>query len=238
MKNISDISIIQTRLYEADVIPFKKLLTATNLKNLMAPFAFTQITPIEDDSKNVVGILMKLGEFKTDERVYPIEMLVVEINKIVIKILGDTAIANKFYNQIAKLLSDIDPDGQMLKKSPLLIVPQTTCAVSFDFDYSDIFSKKFTSFIKKQATKACSSSIDNKAKVNITPHSLAFEITYQITDNRLQGSRARIESKVLRMEPRVGIPLKERHFYTASPTDSETHLKLFSELEKYFAKRK
>src|SRR3990170_654043 len=221
MKNISDISIIQTRLYEADVIPFKKLLTATNLKNLMAPFAFTQITPIEDDSKNVVGILMKLGEFKTDERVYPIEMLVVEINKIVIKIL-----------------SDIDPDGQMLKKSPLLIVPQTTCAVSFDFDYSDIFSKKFTSFIKKQATKACSSSIDNKAKVNITPHSLAFEITYQITDNRLQGSRARIESKVLRMEPRVGIPLKERHFYTASPTDSETHLKLFSELEKYFAKRK
>lgn len=234
MKDISELSVNETKLFRADIIPFRSLVTATYLSKFTAPFMFKHAEIVEDDNKNLLGVLMNTGEFRIDDKVYPIEFLMIERNKIAFKMHANSDITHKFYHTVADYLSGIDGDGQFKKNKPLIETMATTCVVTLDFDYTDIFSKKITSFINKDATKACTDVIEDVARIQILPKSLAFTVNYLVTDKRLLESSVRIDSKQLVLEPRVGVSLKERRYFTSSPTDSKTHLHLLAELEKSF----
>jgi hypothetical protein len=234
MKDISELSVSETKLFGADIIPFRSLVTATYLTKFTAPFVFKHVDIVEDDNKNLLGVLMNTGEFKIDDKVHPIEFLMLERAKIAFKMHANSEITRKFYHTVAEYLSGIDGDGQFKKNKPLIETMATTCVATLDFDYTDIFSKKMNSFISKDATKACAEVIEDVARIQILPRSLVFTVNYLVTEKRLLDNSARIDPKQLVLEPRVGVSLKERRYFTSSPTDSKTHLHLLAELEKSF----
>lgn len=234
MKDITELKVIETRVFRSDVIPFRTLITATQLKTFTSPFLFKKVEILEDENKTLVATQMQTGEFRYDNKVFPIDILTIEKNRIFFMIQADSGIADKFYNEIAKSLANIDSDGQFKKNKPLIKTMATNCVATFDFDYNKIFSEKMNKFIQNEVTKVCSSVIGNVAKVQILPKLLTFDVNYTITNKSLVESNITIQPKGLIIEPRIGSSFKERRFFTSSPTDSETHLNLISELEKSF----
>jgi hypothetical protein len=236
MNDVTELNVMERRIFRADLIPFRELITASNLQIFTAPFSFKEAVLGEDDGNNVVSVRMKVGEFKHNNKIYPVDQLIIDRRSIVFQIQGDSETAVIFYKTIAKLLHQIITDRNFQEDGYLIKTTQTTSVVKLDFDYHDIFSKKYMSFITKDAGRACASAIDEKAKVQIVPRSLAFNVHYTVTDKNLLDHNLRIETKQLVVEPRMGTSLKDRLYYISSPTDSKTHLQLISELEGLFKK--
>lgn len=234
MKDVTELTVTETRLFKSDVIPFSTLITASNIQTISSSFIFRTIELVEDENRNVAAIHMKTGEFRHIDKIFPIEILIIEPRRIIFKIKGDSDIAERFYQAIFQSLSKIDPHGQFKQSKPLIKSTETSCIVTLDFLYRDIFSKKMNDFIDKKAYNACSTEISSIADIQILPKNLAFSVHYDLKDKSLRENNVMISPKSLIIEPRVGVSLKEKRFFTASPTDSNTHLKLISELEKSF----
>ena len=238
MKDITELAIAERRIFGPDVLPFSNLRSKTNLSNLSSPFSFKKIDLIEDDNKKIVAIVMHSGEFLHDKKIFPIEQLAIDQTGITFGMNSDSKIAGKFYQVISDLLNNVSKEKEFNKEIPLVKSTITSCIVTLDFDHKDLFSSKLNSFLAKETSKSCASVVNNVAKVSIAPRSLSFDVNYAVTDKSLLDRGVSINTKQIAIEPRIGTALKDRRFYTTSPTDSETHLKLLSELEKKFKKRK
>lgn len=236
MKDISEIRVTENIVFQNDVIPFRHLITKSNLATFSSPFSFKDTELGEDSNANLIAVKLQLGEFKYDNKIFPIDLLTIQKRKISFQIQANSKIADIFFNTISKLLAGIDPTGLYKKNTFIFKTTETTCVVTLNFDYRDIFSKKMNAFLNNKVSKACTTVIGDIAKVQVFPRSLAFNVNYIVTDKKLLDSKITISPKLLVIEPRVGVPLEERRFYTSSPTDSETHLRLIEQLEKVFEK--
>ena len=237
MKEITDLTVMELRLFPYDVIHLRSLITASHLKTFTAPFVFKEVEIGEDENHNIQAVKMQKGEFKCRERICPVENLIIEKNRIILKMQSDNEIADQFYRAISKSLIEIDPNGRFKGINYLVKSYHTICVVALDLDFMDIFSGETSMFIKSDALKACSASVKHVAKVRIVPQSLTFSVNYEVTDKVLLDAGVTISSKPLTIEPRMGTSLSERRFYTASPTDSKTHFDLISTFENLFKKK-
>lgn len=237
MRDIKELTIMQRRIFGIDVLPFRQLVTASNLPKLTDLFLFKNTDLAEDPNTRVLdSVKMTLGEFKLADKIYPVDVLVVERRSITFVIQADSEIADKFYLTIADILREIGPNKEFTADSYLLNTTVTNCVVSLDFDFKDIFSKTFSSFVKKEVTDTSTAAVENKAKVKILPKSLAFNVNYSVTDKSLLDNNLSINTKQFTVEPRMGTKIEDRIYFTSSPTDSKTHLKLIEELEMLFKK--
>ncbi|MDP2277845.1 MAG: hypothetical protein Q8K51_06445 [Nitrospirota bacterium] len=234
MRDVSELAVMERRLFEMDVIPFRALITASNLSVFTSQFLFKGIELGEDEKNNVTAIKMQTGEFKIEDKVYPIEALIIERRSITFKIYATSSVAETFYNSIAEKISNADTSNFFHKDKHLIKTMETSCVVTLDFNHKDIFAKRLNVFLNKRAKEICSSAIGDVGKVTISPRSITFIVDYTVTDENLLNNKINITSKALTIEPRVGISLGEKRFYTVSPTDSDTHLKLLKEVEKLF----
>lgn len=238
MKEITDLAVMELRLFPYDVIPLRSLITASHLKTFTSPFVFKEVEIGEDENHNIQAVKMQKGEFKCRERICPVESLIIEKNRIILKTQSDNEIADQFYRAISKSLIEIDPNGRFKGSNYLVKSYQTVCVVTLDLDYMNIFSGETSRFIKSDALKACSTPVKHVAKVRIFPQSLTFSVNYEVTDKALLDAGVAISPKPLTIEPRMGTSLNERRFYTSSPTDSKTHLDLISTFENLFKKKR
>ncbi|MBI5676287.1 MAG: hypothetical protein HZC48_10770 [Nitrospirae bacterium] len=234
MKDITELAVQERRLFEMDVIPFRALITASNISVLKDQFVFKSIELAEDESKNLIGLTMQTGEIKNEGKVYPIETLIIDRRSITFRIYSNSSIAKMFYNLIAEKISNADPSNLFQKDKYLIKTMETSCAVALDFNHKDIFAKKINVFLNKKATKLCSSAINEAANITIAPRAVTFSVDYAITDKKLLDNKISITSKLLTLEPRIGTNLKSNRFFTSSPTDSTTHLNLLKEFEALF----
>ncbi len=230
------LSVIDKRLFIVDEIPFRQVVTATNLQSFTNRFLFRETEIGEDENHNLVSVTMKMGEYKYSNKIYPIDRLIIDRTSILININGDTEIANQFYQEIAQILSEIDLQKQFKEDNFKLKTTQTQCVVAFDFNFDKLFSNVFLTFLRNDAKKICASAVDNKAKIDIIPRSLSFNVTYKDLDQSLLDNNIQILSKPLTIEPRLGTAPTEKIYYTLSPTDSKTHLHLIELLENQLRK--
>lgn len=236
MKDVKELSVFERRLFPIDVIPFRHVVNASNLNKINASFVFKE-TNIGEDANNILtNIQMKIGEFKYDNKLFPIDHLLIDQRSINFKIQSDSSIAEKYYSSICNLLREIDPLKSFKEDSYIIKTVHTNCVVTLDFNFKDLLSRTFTSFLAKEASKIYASAVNNKAKVQILPKSLVFDVDYQVTDKSLLEDKIRIGSKNLIIEPRAGTNLKDNIYYTSSPTDTKTHIQLLTELNSLFSK--
>jgi len=237
MKNITDLTTAETILFPVDTIPFNFLLIFTNLQKLTKTLKFKSIETPEDENKNILSLTMTTGEFHHNDTIYPVEKLMIERNRILVAIKADSDVTDNFCQTIIKFLSEIDPYKRIHDTNKKIRTYITNCIVTLDFDHMQLFSPKFRTFIHKNVTKACSSAISDVARVHIEPRNLSFNIVYSHLKKSLVDPDFQISSKLLTIEPRVGTNPRERRFFTSSPTNSKTHIKLLQDLEKALSRR-
>ncbi len=234
MKDIRELNVVDILIFPVDYIPLRQLITATNANAITSPFQFKETEIGEDQNGNVVSLIMKMGEFGFNGRVYPVDRLIIERRKITLKIHSDSEIAEKFYLSVCDILRKIDPSGKFDAKMFKIKTSQTSCVVDLDFHFMDLISKQFASFLSGEAVETLVSAINKKASLRILPKSLSFTIDFTVTDKPLLNDDIKIGPKMLTIEPRVMTNLDDRTFFTLSPTDSKTHISLLAELEKKF----
>lgn len=235
MKDIKGLTTIEKMMFESDTIPFVKLATATGLQTFTKPFNFKNIELAEDADKNVTEIRLTTGEYKFDSTSYPISIITIDRRSIGFNVFADSKIAEKLLVKIVELLSLLDPEFQHRK--PSLSSIQTQCIVTLDFDVMDIFSRKVPVFLNNVKNAVTSNYGDMFEDVAIKPKTMRFEVTFK-PGQELVDKTLSIAAKSLVIEPREGTTLNQKIYYTLSPTDTDTHLRLLKQFEKSFAQKK
>lgn len=237
MKDITSLTVTEKVVFATDIIPFKEVFIASNIKNYISPFLFRKVEVLEDGA-NIVGLQALQGEYEFEGAVYPIESLIIGSNRITYQMEAETKVSNMFYMTLAASLNKMNPDKQFEKKKPSLKTTETACVVTLEVDYKKVFSSAFYDFATKHVKRVASNQVNEVAEVTVQPMSLLFSVDYCITDKKLKRSNVSIEVKRLAIEPRIGTDPKDNRFFTSSPTDSDTHLKLVADFEKAIGKVK
>jgi len=231
MKNVRELTVNEIYIYKMDVIPFRSVITATNMEKIFSSFLFKESEMGEGES-NIESITMKLGEFKNKNEVYPIDFLRIEPRRIVFSIKGSSEIAEQFSNGVFTLLAEIDKNGFFKESKPIFRTVQTSCSVDLDIDLIDLFTKKMGKFLTS-LVQASSTMFDFKPKITAKSNSIVFELIYELPEE-LKNEKIAIRPKKFILEPRIGTPQKDKRYFISTPTDSATHFKLISEFENLY----
>ncbi len=235
MKDIKNLTTIKKMMFDPDTIPFAKIATATGLQIFSEPFNFKNIELGEDVDKNVTEIRLSTGEYKFDGKLYPINMMTIDRRSMGFNIFADSKISEKLFMKIVELLSLLAPEFQHSK--PIVSSIQTQCVVTLDVDAMDFFSRNVRALLTNVTSTVTSNYKDMLEDVAIRPKTIRFEVTFK-PGQKLIDKALSIGGKFLVIEPREGTVLNQRIFYTLSPTDTDTHIKLLKQFEKSFAQKK
>jgi hypothetical protein len=230
MKNIVDITVTQVRVYATDSLPFADLRRADNLKTVKETFRFENI------QSDPLGLQLGFsnGTFEHRGKSVHILSLTVEPRRVLIQVRGRSSMADALYSAFSDILANFAGQPKGSKFEPLLKAEETACVATLDIDFDDLVAPPLLRFIQT----------DGKAKLrtefgspkSVTFKTLSFEVKYSPVSPQLEEHDVALSSKLMTFEPRLATPLREKRFFTSSPTDSETHLAILEALEKEVAK--
>ena len=228
LKNITDLTVTQIRIFPVDVVPIGVIATKSCVEKVRDVLSIgeVEVRPFIE-AKEV--FLFRKGELKRENRLIVIKKIEVDPRRIIAEVEGTSKDGNEVYEvflSIVAAVANVDLDGL---RTPLLVVETTQCVVTLDFTFDALFSSAFVEFLNHKVEKeACS----NLARASVRPLAAAAEITYEIIDKSLVDNKITMNPKQFSVAPRSGAPPDAKKYIISSPFDSDTHLKLVNELEK------
>lgn len=230
MKEIVDITVTQVRLYSVDSVPIVELRLSASMNAVKEAFHFgnIQIDPIGGTVNFTNGVFEERG------KALQVLSLSLEDRRIVIQAKGRSSLADAFYLALINLLNELGKRGKRRVTEPLLKAEETTCIATLDIDFEELIAPAFHHFIQNTGKTMLRTNYGTPKSV--TFKNLSFEIRYAPVNPHLEEHDIALGNKLLTIEPRVATPLRERKFFTSSPTSSETHIEMLGLLEKEIAK--
>ncbi len=229
MKAIVDITVTQVRIYPTDCLPLAELRAAHNVKAIKEAFQFenVQADPLG------LQLVFNNGVFRSDGKPIPILSLLMDQRRTQTQVRGRSPVADVFHDALMKLIAPLrgstDKDGIQ----PLVKAEETACVATLDINFDELIAPALLHFIQGEAKTRLRT--DYGIPRSVAFKNLSFEVKYVPASKDLEEHDIALSSKLLTLEPRMGTPIRERRFYTSSPTDSETHLALLEDLEKSIA---
>ena len=223
MKDIADLCVTQIRIYPSDCLPFDYLALEANANVIKGAFEFAKV---RTDS---VPAVFEDGSFQYQGQPTLVTSLVVQPRKTTLKVLGNSSAAEAVHERFMELFRGLNPAAAQGRCQPLVTTQETTCVVTLDVDFENLISPRLTRFLQGYAR----GNLRSKSAIptSIGLRRLSFEVRYEPADRSLLDHDVTLSKKLITVEPRAGTPLRERRFFTTSPTDSETHLALLRKLE-------
>jgi len=228
MKNISDIIVTKELYYKTDIIPFRYLSTNSAVSYIKDSFNFVELKSLPDSPSS---INFTTGEFKLKNKLLIIHSLLIEPRRIMLIISGESKDADLLYKKISTIIDKFDYNKLIKKSEPLLKIEQTSCNVELDFDLNKLFNNKFINYLNDNLINKASNEVVNAYNRELTIRS---EIIYNKEDPNLKSNNISPLPTFFTIANRIDTNLEDRRYYTVSPTNSDTHFKLLSELEKLF----
>jgi hypothetical protein len=167
------------------------------------------------------------GTFEIDGRSVTVESVRIEPRRILISASSTSEDADRIYARLKEILASIDPNKRFSQVEPLSVAQETACTVTLDVPFETFFSEPVRRFTAALADRLSSPG----AKPIVRPANFSIGVNYAVTDQRLILQGITFSPKQIVIEPRVGTDPAELRYFTASPTDSDTHLRLVEELE-------
>ena len=224
MKGISELSVAQVRIYPADSLPFAYLRLEANLKAVKEEFQFEKVKSDEAE------VVFQNGVFESDGTSTLVSGISVEERKIIIKVHGDSSAGDAVCALLMKLLRAFDRRRNPSDYQPVLVTQETACVASLDIGFSELISQQLVEFLQAYVReKLCT---EFATPISIDLRQLRFGVRYEPKDPSLGEQGVTLSNKDLTIEPRAGTTRRERRFFTSSPTDSRTHLRILEALEK------
>jgi len=169
------------------------------------------------------------GEIEHEGKTYLIESVTIERQRLILSVVGTSAVAETSYETVRKALVTADPEGPFSRTEPYLKVEETSCVATLDVSFRQLFTPPLLKFLEKTVRSRLSTKL---ASLQVVPSKFSVRVSYDLLDSGLREVGVRLTDKTLTIEPRVRTRLEERRYYTLSPTGSETHLALLREFEK------
>lgn len=225
MNNISDIQVKQIRIFKVNEIPYLSLNTPTSIDDILASFGFSMDTGFRE------GLRFVTGEYKTQDKNLVLMELTIQPQKIYFSIGGDSEDADLFYRELSQLISKYDYYDAFKFDNYIVKTEETCCVADLDIKHEKIFSKEFLNYVKKNMSKTAS---NKDASAFLNSFALRFRYRFSVENSTMKKYGVTFSDKHFIIEPREGSTLEELKYYTVSPTDSATHLKLLKSLENKF----
>ena len=232
MKEVTDLTVTQVRVFAVDVVPLSKINTKSCIERIRGDLSVSQIesTPFIE---GIGPIIFLRGEIKEGNRIIVINRIVVDPRRIILEVVGTSKEANQVYDVLLSSIdSAADIDSGKLRV-PLLIAETTQCVATLDFHFESLFDNSFIELLNSRVKKEATS---KRAKGSVRPLAVEVEISYEIKDEILIENRISMTPKKFVIAPRAGAPSEARRYFLSSPFDSDTHLKLVRALEETVSK--
>lgn len=231
MKDIVDMIVTQVRIYPADSLPFAELRRADNSKKLKESFHFESV---RFDPLGAQQMTFNNGVFEYRGKSLQVSNLTIEQRRVLIQVRGRSPMADAFYSAFVSNLRTLDGCPRTIKLEPLIKAEETACVATLDIDFNDLIAPPLLRFIQMEWRAKLGT--QHGAPKSVAFKNLSFEVRYASSSPELEEHDVALSNKLITIEPRLATPLRERRFYTSSPTDSETHIAMLQALEKEVAK--
>ena len=224
MTDVEAMVVRQFRVYPPDMVPFSALMTSPGTEFFRKAFQFRETAAPENELVFLGGMLT----FK--ERDHPIVINYVQINgqRIIHEVVGDSSDADLVYMAILSSLISYDPQERIAKTEPLLFTQETQCIARFQIEWQELLSDRLRRFLGGEGVSNIKS---GNASSRISAMNLRFTLQFDASDRRLREYGVIHADKALIVEPRQNTPFSEQTYFTQSPLDSTSHLKLLDDLQ-------
>jgi hypothetical protein len=227
MKNIKFIKTTLIMLFPADDIDFFGINSEISIQKLISNYSLNKVPATPQFLLQNNQLVLQNGIFQNDNVKYIIEQIVIEERKIIISILSSSDISNIFFEDFKKQLIALDFRKEKGHYEPLISTYETICILKLDIDLNHLISR----FENDKVEKIISKKQTNKAKIQLIPSSLRFQITYKDIPEKLVKNKITMSDKYLVLELREKTDPEDKIFYTASPTDTETHFEILEAIK-------
>ena len=175
------------------------------------------------------NVILLNGEFKSLNKIYIINEVIVEERRIIIRCLGPSEIVDEFFLQFRDDLRNIDLRDTKGEYAPILTTYESISVCRLDIDLKNIYNDKFTNFLEN---------IDEdvqkfNSRLLITPFTLRIRIEYLDLPEKIQKEKITLTEKFITIELREKTDPDDQIYFVSTPTRTETHFKLIEKLEEY-----
>lgn len=232
MKDIKELTVRQIKIFPVDYIPYAHLLRPDFIDHMRKKHLFSKHQmPFEYFPKETPKILTFFnGEYLYDEKRIIINRLHFEERKIIFEAMASSEVSKRIFSAIAEDINTFDPTKGFNPSDTCFESEVTSCVLSLDIDYMNIYSEKMKTFITSNLAKLLKHKYSE-----IRPKRTTFEINFEPDINLAKKEGISLSPKDFTIVPRLGKSLNMKVFYTESPFDSDTHLQLLEEFERIFA---
>jgi hypothetical protein len=231
MKDIKELTVQLVKIFPVDYIPYTHLFRPDFIAHMKKKYLFTKHQmPFEYIPKDTPNLLIFLnGEYLCGEKRMIINRLNFEDRKIILEAMASSEVSGEIFSAIAEDIKTFDPTNRFDPSDASFESEKTSCILSLDVHYMSIYSEKMKTFINSSFAPL----LEHKY-FEIRPKRMRFEVEFEPDINLAKEERITLAPKDLTIEPRLGQRLNTKMFYSESPFDSDTHLKLLEEFEKIF----
>jgi len=223
---VKQVFTIVRRLYSPVSVPWNELLLSTNLGRLGETYKFKEIGQVAADGLDAAtAVVAKSGEFSVSDTVLPVVQLAIQPNLVEAQLATETEGADAFLRDLERFLKGLDPNKNA-ELQPYTTTHQTIAIVKLQVPFEALLSDRLREFLAKKAQPMLKLP-DAEAHIRLTH--LNWQVTFQTDSNDYI-----YQPKALALEPRAGSKPSDNLYYTHSPTDFATHMKLLQEFEATF----
>jgi hypothetical protein len=222
MKEISSLSVTQFRIFPHDAIPFSLLRSAYGTVRLKTFMGF-RTAAFDPESGDLV---FEDGAYKKDDSpLLAIPTIAFNSRRIVLSVAGSSDHARLAYGALRDFFSLL---GFTLPE-PILFTEETNCIAQLDFDWTELINPALFSTVT-----------DFAQHITLPPQikTGGIRFTLEFSPNQtLKDAGVTLSDKQIVIEPRLGLLLSQRIYFTGSPSSSDEHIALLRTLEARVASR-
>lgn len=231
MRNVRQLTVKQFRIYPADIIPVELFLGARGLRPLVEELGFRDLRA-DEQTGEVVLVAGLVGSGDGEDEGIQITELRLGERRVALEVYGSSANCTAAFSRVAEILSEADPLRRLENNKPVLLTQETACSVDLDFPWQKLFNPALVEFLERDSSQFLDA---DQVHARLKQLGLRFAFSFETRDDDLQDLVTFFD-KQLALEPRVGVPLNARRYFTQSPVDSDTHFRLLEELETKLAR--
>jgi hypothetical protein len=228
VEDIAALVVRQFRVYPPDLVPYNALNSGPGTEVFRKQFNFREVVTPDQAAGEMyfAGGMLLLPGIET-----PVVINYVQINtqRIITEVAGSTEEANVIFEAILASLTQFDPQHRLINASPLLQTHETQCVARLSVDWRDLLSDRLNQFLNSNAVTGIKS---GSASSRLSAMNLRLTLQFDPADQRLREYGVIYADKSLILEPRQNTPFSERLYFTQSPLDSDSHLRLIEEFER------
>ncbi|MGE0456024.1 MAG: hypothetical protein AB7O37_21960 [Vicinamibacteria bacterium] len=222
MRDLEVLDAKQVRIFAVDALPIDRLG--------LASAALRERFNWDKGEVQADGDLLLQGgasPAKGDPNAVIIRTLQLGSRRIVLSVVGDTRDADRIYSELIEVL--VSATGrESWRAQPVLKVHETAAVVTLDVDPRALIAPALLSFVDQAGNQL---SLE-KVRAWWREFSLSFKFSYDLETHDLKEYSTTVSDKLLTIEPRSGLPLDGRRYFTKSPVDTDTHRALLEDLER------